>query len=195
VADPGAAPLLIADFSLNVTNTLSALEILKLCPGVFTPSYDMDATQLKALVDSPLGPYAEVVVHHPMPLFHMEHCVIAHLLSNGHDHKDCGRPCERHAVSLRDRKGIDLPVEADIGCRNTVFHGVAQSAAEHWTLLNNAAVRRYRIELVRESAGDTQAIVSAYRELMDNQSSPGELRRKLDARGLRTVRGSLRVIG
>jgi hypothetical protein len=43
-----------------------------------------------------LRPLAEVVVHHPMPLFHMEHCVIAALLSDGRDHKTCGRPCERH---------------------------------------------------------------------------------------------------
>jgi len=193
--DDNAPPQLIADFSLNVTNTLAALEILghRLC--AFTPSYDLDAAQLQSLVNSPLGPYAEVVVHHPMPLFHMEHCVIAALLSKGHDHRDCGRPCDRHAVSLRDRKGVDLPVEADIGCRNTVFHGIAQSAAEQVVVLRNASVRRYRIELVRETAAQTRAIVAAYRDLLEDRSSPVEVRRKLDALGLRTVRGTLRVIG
>ena len=76
------------------------------------------------------APFAEIVVHHPMPLFHMEHCVIAALLSEGRDHKTCGRPCDRHQVSLRDRAGMDHPVEADVGCRNTVFHAAAQSAAD-----------------------------------------------------------------
>ena len=87
-----------------------------------------------------------------MPLFHMEHCVFAALLSSGRDHRDCGRPCERHQVSLRDRAGLEHPLEADVGCRNTVFHASSQSAAELIPGLQRQGVRRFRIELVRESA-------------------------------------------
>jgi putative protease len=105
----------VGDFSLNVTNQLSAAEVLARGLAAFTPSFDLDAAQLVALCDTPFGPWAEVVMHHPMPLFHMEHCVIAALLSDGSDHKTCGRPCERHQVSLRDRAGMDHPVEADVG--------------------------------------------------------------------------------
>jgi hypothetical protein len=64
-------------------------------------------------------------VHHPMPLFHMEHCVYAALLSEGRDHLTCGRPCEHRKISLKDRAGMSHPVEADVGCRNTVFHAAA----------------------------------------------------------------------
>jgi putative protease len=49
------------------------------------------------------------------------------------DHRDCGRPCEQHALSLRDRAGMEHPVEADVGCRNTVFHAAAQSARASWS--------------------------------------------------------------
>ena len=38
----------------------------------------------------------DVVLHHRMPTFHTEHCVYAHLLSGGRDHRTCGTPCERH---------------------------------------------------------------------------------------------------
>ena len=69
--------------------------------SAFTPGFDLDAAQLTSLLSTPVGPFAELVVHHPMPLFHMEHCVIAALLSEGRDHLTCGRPCERHRVSLR----------------------------------------------------------------------------------------------
>ena len=189
------SPLLIADFSLNIANTLTALDCLRHGADGFTPAFDLDAAQQQALLDSPLAAYAEVVVHHPMPLFHMEHCVIAALLSDGHDHRDCGRPCDRHRVSLRDRKGVDLPVEADIGCRNTVFHGIAQCAADQVPVLGHFGVNRFRLELVRETPEQTHALVNAYLELLANRCTPNDLRRRLAALDLTSVRGSLRVIG
>lgn len=188
-------PQWIGDFSLNAVNTASSLELLSRSLAAFTPGYDLDASQLLALLDSPLAGHAEVVVYHPMPLFHMEHCVFAALLSAGHDHRDCGRPCERHVVSLRDRKGIDLPLEADVGCRNTVFHGIAQSAAELVPRLMRQGVGRFRVELVRETPEQTQAIVRAHLELMTAGVSAGELQKRLLGHGLRIVRGSLRVVG
>src|SRR5262249_54510314 len=93
------APLVVGDFSLNVANSFSASEVLSRGLSAFTPSFDLDAQQLIALAQTKFGPYAEVVVHHPMPLFHMEHCVIAALLSDGADYRTCGRPCEKHRVS------------------------------------------------------------------------------------------------
>ena len=33
-------------------------------------------------------------------------------------------------ASLRDRAGMTHALEADVGCRNTVFHAASQSAAE-----------------------------------------------------------------
>ncbi len=128
---PGASDVpRIGDFSLNVTNRLTAAHVLSLGLSAFTPSFDLDAGQLVALCSTAFGPWAEAVVHHPMPLFHMEHCVFAALLSDGTDHRTCGRPCESHAVSLRDRAGMEHPVMADVGCRNTVFHaGPRKSAA------------------------------------------------------------------
>jgi putative protease len=206
----------IGDFSLNVTNRLAAAEVLSRGLAAFTPSFDLDATQLVALLDGDLAPFAEVVVHHPMPLFHMEHCVIAALLSNGADYRSCGRPCDRHQVSLRDRQGMDHPVEADVGCRNTVFHAAAQSAADLVPKLASRAggearrcrepvasglpiqvphVRRFRIELVRESADDVRRLVTTYRALIAGRMRPAEVWRSLKVEGgYGVVRGSLRVV-
>jgi putative protease len=183
----------IGDFSLNVTNRLAASEVLSRGVAAFTPSFDLDSTQLCALLDGELAPFAEIVVHHPMPLFHMEHCVIAALLSNGSDYKSCGRPCDRHQVSLRDRAGMDHPVEADVGCRNTVFHAAAQSAADLVPRLKN--VRRFRIELVRESAVGVARLIDAYKSLIAGRVRPQEVWRSLKVEGgYGVVRGSLRVI-
>ncbi len=185
----------IGDFSLNVTNKLSAAEVLSHGLSAFTPSFDLDAGQLTTLLDSAFAPFAEVVLHHPMPLFHMEHCVIAALLSEGRDHKTCGRPCEKHAVSLRDRAGMDHPVEADVGCRNTVFHAAAQSAAGLVPTLQASGVRRFRIELVREKAEDVKRIVATYRRLLGGGVTPELVWRELRTEGgYGVVRGSLRVL-
>jgi U32 family peptidase len=190
----GAVPR-IGDFSLNVTNRLTAAAVLEAGVSVFTPSFDLDAAQLVALLDSPFGPLAEVVVHHPMPLFHMEHCVIAALLSEGRDHKTCGRPCDRHHVSLRDRAGMDHPVEADVGCRNTVFHASPQSAAGLIPGLRACGVRRFRIELVREDPSEATRVVSTYRALLEGRAAPGEVWRALRTEsGYGVVKGSLRVL-
>jgi putative protease len=185
----------IADFSLNVTNRLSAVEVLSRGAIAFTPSFDLDAAQLERLLDSPFGPFAEVVVHHPMPLFHMEHCVIAALLSSGKDYRDCGRPCEKHKVSLRDRAGMIHPVEADVGCRNTVFHAAAQSAASVLKTAVRCGVGRFRIELVRETAKDVERIVSTYRRLWAGELDVMEAIRALRTEGgYGVVKGSLRVL-
>ena len=185
----------VADFSLNVTNRLSAADVLSRGISAFTPSFDLDATQLERLLDSPFGPFAEVVVHHPMPLFHTEHCVIAALLSSGKDHRDCGRPCDKHKVSLRDRAGMIHPVEADVGCRNTVFHAAAQSGASVFHAAIRCGVTRFRIELVREGAKDVERIVSTYRDLGSGQLDvSGAIRALQTEGGPGVVRGSLRVL-
>ena len=188
-------PLLIGDFSLNVTNTLAAFEVLACGLDAFVPSFDLDGAQLISLLKTPVGRWTELVVHHPMPLFHMEHCVIAALLSEGKDHRDCGRPCEKHVLSLRDRAGMDHPVEADVGCRNTVFHQSAQSAAGLIQSAQQAHVRRFRIELVRETEDDVARIVKSYRALLDGKTSAQEVLKSLRAEGhYGVVRGSLRVL-
>jgi U32 family peptidase len=202
--------LAVGDFSLNVTNRLTASEVLGRGLDAFTPAFDLDASQLADLLaEGGFGGFArwaEVVVHHPMPLFHMEHCVFAALLSSGRDHRDCGRPCERHQVSLRDRAGLVHALEADVGCRNTVFHASSQSAAELIPGLQRQGVRRFRIELVRESAAAVSRLVLAYRRLLSGELTAAALWRQLQQPGSPgagygvsrlgppVVRGSLRVL-
>jgi putative protease len=130
-----------------------------------------------------------------MALFHMEHCAIAALLSDGKDYRSCGRPCDRHKVSLRDRAGMEHPVEADVGCRNTVFHARAQSALQLLPQLSSAGVARFRIELVRESADDVTRLVTSYKRAIDDPSRAHDVWRELrtDA-GYGIVKGSLRVV-
>jgi putative protease len=154
------------DFSLNATNALTARTLLGLGLSTLTPAYDLDLTQLLDLCAGVPASRLEVTIHQHLPLFHNEHCVYSHLLSNGHDFRDCGRPCEKHLVKLRDALGMEHPVIVDVGCRNTVFNARAQSAAGCLPQLLAAGVRRFRVELVREPAEETKAVLRAYADLL-----------------------------
>ena len=44
----------------------------------------------------------EAVAYQHLPVFHTEHCVFCRFLSTGTSYRDCGRPCEKHRVALRD---------------------------------------------------------------------------------------------
>ena len=157
------------DFSLNATNALTARTLLNLGLSTLTPAYDLDRAQLLDLAAGVPGDRLEVTIHQHLPLFHNEHCVYSHLLSNGHDFRDCGRPCEKHLVQLRDGVGMEHPVIVDVGCRNTVFNARAQSAAGCLPQLLHAGVRRFRVELVRENAVETERVLRAYSGLLHGQ--------------------------
>jgi putative protease len=123
----------------------------------------------------------ELTLHHHMPMFHMEHCVFAAFLSKGKDYTDCGRPCEKHRVHLRDRVGMEHPLRADVGCRNTLFHATAQTGAAFFETFHAAGVRHFRIELLEESVEETTRIVTAYQELLTARRSGAALHRELHA--------------
>jgi putative protease len=160
------------DFSLNATNAITARTLLGLGLSTLTPSYDLDLSQLLDLVRGVPAERLEITIHQHLPLFHNEHCVYSHLLSNGGDFKTCGRPCEKHLVSLRDHLKVEHPVIVDVGCRNTVFNAKAQSAASCLPQLLEAGVRRFRVELVRETAAETAKVLQAYAALLRGEKSP-----------------------
>jgi len=181
------------DFSLNVANPLAAHWVLKRW-GLqrLTASYDLALEQLLDLVAGCPPGSLEITLHQHMPLFHMEHCLFCAFLSDGHDHTDCGRPCEHHTVLLRDRSGAEHPLRADLGCRNTLFNGRAQTAAEALPQLLAAGVRHLRLELLQESAADVQRRVQLYGQALAGQISGREVwqREQLENR-LGVTRGTL----
>jgi len=171
----------IGDFSLNVANELCAKLLLDGGLSTLTPSYDLNIDQLCALLAAAPVEKFEVTLHQHMPMFHMEHCVFCRFLSEGTDSTNCGRPCEAHAVALRDRVGCDHVLKADAGCRNTLFNATAQSAAVYADRLLAAGVRRFRIDLVNENAADTATILDAYAKLLGGHADGRATARRLKA--------------
>jgi putative protease len=157
---------LIGDFSLNVANEITAGLLAEQGLVRLVPSYDLNWDQLTAMLSRIAPALFEVVIHQHMPMFYMEHCVFAAFLSEGKDWRDCGRPCDRHRVDVRDRVGADNPVVADAGCRNTVFNGVAQTAAEFVPRMKALGLRHFRVELLRERAEQVAPLLERYARVL-----------------------------
>ena len=177
----GSSLRLIGDFSLNVANPVTALVFKNHGLERLTISHDLNSAQILSMLRHAPPDWFELTLHHHMPMFHMEHCVFAAFLSKGKDYTDCGRPCEKHRVHLRDRVGMEHPLRADVGCRNTLFHATAQTGAAFFESFHAAGLRRFRVELLEESAEETTRILSAYEELLASRQTGASLHRELHA--------------
>jgi putative protease len=170
----------IGDFSLNVANSLTADYFKqRLSLERLTASYDLNIGQLADLLCGCSPDWFEITIHQHMPMFHMEHCVFCAFLSTGKDYTDCGRPCEKYDVKLRDRAGVEHVLRADAGCRNTLFNGTAQTGAEYVRDLIELGARYFRIEFTNESPEQLQETVSCYQELLRGEITGAQLWQKL----------------
>ena len=170
---------LIGDYSLNVSNELTAQIFAEAGLARMVPSYDLNWKQLAAMAARFDASRFECVIHQHMPMFHMEHCVFAHTLSKGKDFHDCGRPCDRHRVDLKDRVGENHPLLPDVGCRNTLFNAVAQSAAQFIPEMQAAGIRHVRVELLCESPEETTRLLERYSRLLLGLEPPAQALRTL----------------
>jgi putative protease len=165
---------LTLDFSLNISNSLTAHWMQSKGGHTLTPSADLNREQLLDLLAATPEISWEVILHHYMPAFHMEHCVFAAFLSTGSSYRDCGRPCEKHRVGIKDPSGRLHPLKADAECRNTMFSGAPQSALRMLEECRNHRVSRYRIEALFEDATELAQKIRIYRRIIDAELSPEE---------------------
>jgi putative protease len=166
---------LIGDFSLNAANSVSADLLVSMGLKRITPSHDLNAAQIGALAEQLGGEAIEAIVYQHLPVFHTEHCVFCRFLSSGTSFKDCGRPCEKHTVSLRDVNGRSHPLLADIGCRNTVFGAEAQEASAHMDAWLEAGIRHFRLEFAHETGSQVSRISSGFRDAVEGRISFAQL--------------------
>ena len=187
-------PPLVGDFSLNTANSLTAEMYLGLGLSRITPTHDLNGAQVGELARWIDPEKIEVVAYQHLPVFHTEHCVFCRFLSSGTSYRDCGRPCEKHRVELKDPTGRAHPVLADVGCRNTVFGAEAQEASGHIEAWRGAGIRHFRLEFAHESADHVRAVVRAFELVLTGGMAAGKLAaelRKIAPQGI--TEGSLFV--
>jgi putative protease len=172
---------LIGDFSLNAANRLSAETYLRLGIERLTPTHDLNADQIAGLAGEIGGDRLEVIAYHHLPVFHTEHCVFCRFLSTGTSYLDCGHPCEKHTLALRDGQGRAHPVLADVGCRNTVFGAEAQIASAHLDAWKRAGIRHFRLEFVHETAAQVTDVTTAFQAYFAGEIQAAALDQRLRA--------------
>ena len=147
---------------------------------VFRVSGPLDAQQLRLAAE-------RLTIIHP--------CFRTAFLSEGKDWRDCGRPCDRHQVELRDRVGAEFPVVADAGCRNTVFNSVAQSAAEFLPRMQGLGLCHFRVELLRETAAQVGPVLERYARVLAGLEDGRRTWRQLQVLNqLGVTRGTLQMV-
>ncbi|MGI4993940.1 DUF3656 domain-containing U32 family peptidase [Halobacteriovorax sp. GFR7] len=167
------------DFSLNVANSQTANYLLDKGFETLTSSYDLNAKQLENLLASTDAGRIEVNIHQYMPSFHMEHCVYAAFLSEGSSFKDCGKPCEKHHVELKDQFGNMHFIKADQECRNTMFNAIAQSSTDLIDELIAKGVSQFRVELLNEHGEKLKNKLESYLNFFNGKISTNELKSML----------------
>jgi putative protease len=180
------------DFSLNVANPLTADFLKQTGLERLTISYDLNIEQVLDLLNAAPPEWFEITLHQHMPMFHMEHCAFAAFLSKGTDFTNCGRPCEKHRVHLRDRVGMEHPLKADVGCRNTLFNAVPQTGAQYFTALKHVGLRHFRVELLEQTGAEASRIIRTYQDLLLSQRGGEDIWRDLKAQSqLGVTRGTM----
>ncbi|HEX8325209.1 MAG TPA: U32 family peptidase [Tepidisphaeraceae bacterium] len=170
---------LYGDYALNVANEWTADVFREAGLQRLVPSYDLNWRQMAAMMGRSDPALFECVIHQHMPMFHMEHCVFSHTLSDGTDYRTCGRPCETHAVDLKDRTGQSHPLIPDAGCRNTLYNAAAQSAAGFVPRMLELGVRHFRVELLRQKPDEVGPLIRQYRDVLAGRLDPKQSLRSL----------------
>jgi len=170
---------LVGDFSLNAANSVAAETYLGLGLTRLTPTHDLNAAQVAELARGAGADRIEAIAYQHLPVFHTEHCVFCRFLSSGTSYRDCGRPCEKHRVELKDPSGRAHPVMADVGCRNTVFGAEAQEASSHLDDWLRAGIRHFRLEFVHESADQIRQVSRLFASALSGELSSKKLAAEL----------------
>ena len=160
---------LIGDFSLNVTNSMTLDYLTSKGLLSVNVSYDLNQDQLLDMIEFSDPSKMEVTLHQYMPEFHMEHCVFAAFMSTGTSFKDCGKPCEKHEVKLKDPYGNMHFLKADQECRNTFFKATPQSAGFLVKELKDKKISCFRLEALSETAEEINLKILTYLKLLSNE--------------------------
>ena len=169
----------IADFSLNIANPLTTYYLKqRFNLERLTASYDLNINQLEDLITNYPPQRFEVKIHQYIPMFHMEDCVFCHFLSEGTDYTNCGRPCEKQEVKIRDRVGSEHILKAEAGCRKTIYNGTAETGAEYVQRLISLGLQSFRIKFLNEIPEQVTKTIHYYQQLLQGEITGSQLRRK-----------------
>ena len=142
------------DYSLNVSNVLSAEWFLSQGLSSLHPSLDLNAQGTEKLLENFGGSHFEVSVFEHLPAFYMEHCLYAANLTEAERFPYCKQICSKHHIDILDHKGALHSLVPDAECRNTLYLERPQSALNLVPTFKKCGVYRFRLEMLEENAAE-----------------------------------------
>ncbi|MCK9183123.1 MAG: U32 family peptidase [Fibrobacteraceae bacterium] len=159
------------DYSLNISNSLSAEWFLAQGLRTLHPSLDLNAEGLKALIAAKGGIHFEVSVFEHLPAFYMEYCLYAATLTEAERFPNCKQICSKHHIDILDHKGARHTLLSDAECRNTLYLEKPQSALNLVPMLKELGVNHFRLEMLEESPIEVTSKIRLYAEALRGRLS------------------------
>ncbi len=159
------------DYSLNVSNSLSADWFLSQGLDSLHPSFDLNATGTEKLLENFGGEHFEISVFAHLPAFYMEHCLYAATLTNAERFPFCKQICSKHHIDVLDRKGALHTLVPDAECRNTLYLERPQSALNFIDRFRELGVYRFRLEMLDENPSEVADKTRLYAQALHGKFS------------------------
>lgn len=156
---------ILADYPLNVTNSVAADELSTLGANRVTASVELTCEQLTEFTRGARMPI-EVIGQGPVCGMLLEHCVLA---SAGGENPQglCSMRCRQGAYALGDTSGQGHPLECDRRCRNHVFTPSDVCVLPNLARILALGISGLRIEGQLDSAKTIRTVTGVYRNAID----------------------------
>lgn len=159
---------IIADFPLNITNSVTADELSTIGVTRITASVELSFERLSGLMKAARLP-VEIIGQGPVTAMLLEHCVLAGAAGVS-PQGFCPMHCRRGAYVLQDDSGHEFPLECDRRCRNHVFTPADVCVLPNLPSIASVGVSGLRIEGQLDSPSTVEAITRIYRKAIDSLS-------------------------
>jgi putative protease len=157
---------IIADFTMNVTNSIAADELSTMGAGRITASIELSFEQLKGLMNQVRMP-VDVIGHGSLAAMLLEHCVIA--AATGVTHQDvCQIDCRNSAYTLRDTANQEYLLEPDRRCRNHIFMANDVCVLPNLAGMISLGIAGLRIEAQLYEPSVVKTVTAVYRRVIDS---------------------------
>ena len=158
--------IVVADWTLNVMNSVSADTILKDASSLIC-SPEMTLEEVTALCTRVGGEAIGVLAQGPMELMISEQCVLGSMLGGKTSTKACSAPCKSGVKLLKDRTDTYFRVLADSDCRMHIFNSVDLCMVEHIKELFDIGLSELWLDLRIADSNDVATITKIYRDMFN----------------------------
>ncbi len=167
----------VTDYSMNAVNSESCYELHRLGAKRVTLSYELNKTQLKALVDSYFEknggyPALEMIVYGRAPLMFTKYCPLKKM-------EQC-EICRKNRYEIRDEYG-SFPVINHSDCTTTILNGKILNLLDDMPSIKG--IEAFRLNFTLESGDEVSKIIKNAQDKLKGSVTKSLFNQETDTRG------------